>query len=292
MFVITGGLGQTGRAVAQALLAQGEKVRLVVRRDGPDAEALRRKGADIVRADLADTVALRRAFAGASGAYLMNPPAYHSPDLFARAHEVHAALVGAAVEARVAHVVALSSIGAQHSSRTGNILTTHDLETRLRTAALCATVLRAPTFMENFGWSLRPVLERSVLPTMLLPVSVRHPMASARDIGQVAAALLRQPPEHSRIVEMHGPAEYSAEDAATVFSACLGRPVHCVEVVREDWAGVFASAGYPEVTIAAFCEMYDAFNGGAIRFEGGHGTARGTTTLDTAIARLLESAAS
>lgn len=291
MFVITGGLGQTGRAVAEALIDVGEKVRLVVRRAGSVADALRRQGAEIVTADLADTYALRNAFAGAAGAYLMNPPAYQCPDLFARARQVHAALLSAAGQARLPHVVVLSSIGAQHASGTGNILTTHDFETQLRSTNLCATVLRAPSFMENFAWSLRPVIDQSVLPTMLVPSSSRHPMASALDIGRAAAALLRRPPAHTQIVEMRGPADYSAHDAAAMFSKHLGRPVQCVEVAREDWGRFFASAGYPAMTTAAFCDMYDAFNRGSVHFEGGHAEARGTTTLEMAIARLLESAA-
>lgn len=288
MFVITGGLGQTGRAAAQALIENGEKVRLVARRTGPDADDLRRQGAEIVIADLADADALRLAFDGAAGAYLMNPPAYQSPDLFARAREVHAALLSAAVQARLPHVVALSSIGAQHASGTGNILTTHDFESQLRTTDLCATVLRAPTFMENFGWFLRSVIDQAVLPTMLVPATSRHPMASALDIGRTAAALLRRPPARSQVVEMRGPAEYSAQDVAAVFTKLLRRPVRCVETARESWGSAFASAGFPAVTVGAFCEMYVAFNRGAIRFEGGHVEARGTTTLDRAMARLLE----
>ena len=71
----------------------------------------------------------------------MNPPAYFAPDLFAQARQVHASLIDAANAARVPRAVALSSVGSQHSTATGNILTTFDFEQQLKRYKGVLTIL-------------------------------------------------------------------------------------------------------------------------------------------------------
>ena len=131
MYAITGGMGQTGSAVANALLAAGASIRLIVRNDDARAALWRARGAEVLVADLKDTARLARAFDGVAGAYLMNPPNYMAGDMFVEATRVHSSLITAANQAGVAHVVALSSVGAHQPSGTGNIRTTWDFEQQL-----------------------------------------------------------------------------------------------------------------------------------------------------------------
>lgn len=63
MIVVTGGSGFLGGAIARALLARGNRVRVVQRSDVPALAAL---GAEVVRADLSDREAALKALAGAS----------------------------------------------------------------------------------------------------------------------------------------------------------------------------------------------------------------------------------
>jgi len=64
MYVITGATGNTGGAVAERLLAEGEKVR-VVGRDPTRLERFTHNGAESFIADATDAGALMKAFAGA-----------------------------------------------------------------------------------------------------------------------------------------------------------------------------------------------------------------------------------
>lgn len=89
--------------------------------------------------------------------------------------------------AGVSHIVALSSVGAQHASRTGNILTTHDFENLLTAFKGSVTLLRAANFMENWASSVPLALKQSVLPSMFLPLDRAIPMIAARDVGITAA---------------------------------------------------------------------------------------------------------
>ena len=288
MFVIVGATGKTGSAAMHALLAAGACARAVVRR--PEQAAVwRERGAEVAVADVADANALAAAFSGAAAVYLMNPPEYGSADLFARAQKVHTALLAAATRARVSRIVALSSVGAQHTSGTGNILTTHDLEQRLAAYAGPVTILRAANFMENWGWVMEPVLAHGVLPSMFLPIERRLPMQSAVDVGAAAAALMQEGGPSRRLVELHGPQDYSPVDVAAALQVLLGRPVKAMAVPESEWPGVFRAQGFPERSVQGFCEMYQGFNRGLNAFEGSHETRRGPTRLEPVLASLLES---
>lgn len=287
MYAITGALGQTGTAVADTLMSAGEQVRLIVRRNNDAAQAWQARGAEIFVADMSDSAALTKAFAGVQGAYLMNPPAYGSPDLFAQASQVHRALIGAANQAKVPYAVALSSVGAHQPRGTGNILTTHDFENQLRGFNGQCSILRAANFMENWSWSMAPLRSQHILPSMFQPLTRAIPMVASADIGATAAQLLRAGRQAPPLVELHGPRDYSPLDAAQALSELLGQTITAVETPRADWPGIFQGMGFPPRTVEAFCEMFDGFNQGIVAFEGGHDTRRGTTDLSTVLNQCL-----
>ena len=291
MYAITGAMGQTGSAVANALLAAGASIRLIVRNDDARAAHWRARGAEVLVADLKDTARLARAFDGVAGAYLMNPPNYMAGDMFVEATRVHSSLITAANQAGVAHVVALSSVGAHQPTGTGNIGTTWDFEQQLARLKSRLTVLRAANFMENWAWSLQPVLTQGVLPTMFLPPNRALPMVAARDIGTTAAQLLLDPADARRLVELHGPQDYSPEDAGRVLGDLLNKRVTVIAAAEAEWAEVFRGKGFPEITVRAFCEMFHGFNDGTVFFEATHETRRGTTTLEQALTACLPSTA-
>lgn len=292
MYAITGAFGQTGLALSQTLLDAGKPIRMIVRRDDEQAQTWRAKGAQVVVADVTDADSLTRALHQAEVVYLMNPPAYFVPDMFAHAHAVHANLVAAANAANVPYAVALSSVGAQHPQGTGNILTTNDFEQQLHNYKGQLTILRAANFIENWAWSLHPVLENSVLPSMFHPLDKALPMVSATDIGRTAATLMIERPTARRLIELHGPQDYSPNDAATVLSALLGRPVQAVQDSADKLSAIMTAKGFPEKSVSAFMEMFAGFNSGWIAFDGQHETRRGTVTLHEAMTALLKFATS
>jgi uncharacterized protein YbjT (DUF2867 family) len=287
MYAVTGAFGQTGLALSQALLEAGHAIRMIVRRDDDQAADWRRKGAEVVVADLRSTVQMTKALRDVEAAYLMNPPAYFAPDLFEQARTTHSTLIEAANAARVPHIVALSSVGAQHASGTGNILTTHDFEMQLELYRGTAAILRAANFMENWAWSMEPVKEKRILPSMFRPIGKALPMISVKDIGICAAKLLTERSSQRRIVELKGPKDYSPVDAAQALSQILGHSIEPLEDKDEDWSATMLGIGFPQVTVKAFIEMFAGFNSGLIAFEGKYETLHGKTDLHTALSALV-----
>src|SRR5262249_22071977 len=56
-----GAIGAIGRTLTAMLLAKGHKVRALVRREDERADALRRRGAEVVQGDLTDLASMHRA---------------------------------------------------------------------------------------------------------------------------------------------------------------------------------------------------------------------------------------
>jgi uncharacterized protein YbjT (DUF2867 family) len=120
MYAIAGVSGNTGSVVADTLLAQGKKVRVIVR-DAAKGEAWKARGAEVAVAALEDRAALTKALTGVEGAYLLVPPRMTSNAPLEENAAVIDAMAAAVTAARVPHVVLLSSVAAHHASGTGPI---------------------------------------------------------------------------------------------------------------------------------------------------------------------------
>jgi len=287
MYAIAGITGHTGAATAEALLAAGEKIRVIVRRADAAAPWAAR-GADVAIADLGDAVALTTALRGTQGAFLLNPPAYAAADPFTVAQRQGAVFAQAIADSRVPRVVVLSSIGAQHAAGTGIIRTTHLVEQALADANTPVAFLRAAYFIENWAAVLPAVRGDGVLPSFLAPLDRAFPMVPVADIGAAAADLLRGPGwQGPRAVELAGASDATPVAVAAAFAAALGKPVEAVAVPREQWAGILGAAGFAPALIEAFMQMYDGILSGHVTAEAGNERRRGTLPLERAVRDLL-----
>ena len=244
-------------------------------------------GADVRIADVGDKAALREAFSGSQKAYLLNPPALHYDDFIARTAQVNAAMVEAANEAGIRHVVALSSISAYLNRGTGCVLALYGLEQELKGFRGKSTIVRAPFFMENWVQQLAVVLKDSIVPSMHVPLNYSIPMAAAEDIADVVTDCLVREPSETSIVELYGPKDYTPQDVAGAFSSILHKPITAFAVLREGWEPMFASLFNPR-SAAILCELYDGANTGLTVFEGTHETRRGKVTLEEALLKSVE----
>ncbi len=107
MYVILGASGHTGSIIANSLLLNGQKVR-VIGRDAGRLERFVRRSAEAFTADVSDAAALTKAFSGARAAYLMLPPPKSREDLERQSD----AIAKAVKESGLRYAVHLSSYGA------------------------------------------------------------------------------------------------------------------------------------------------------------------------------------
>lgn len=224
MFAITGATGNTGRVIAENLLAQGERVR-VIGRDSGRLVRFVQKGAEAFVADVTDAAALTRAFEGASAVYAMIPPNLTAADVRAYQETVSDALANALRQASVSHAVVLSSIGADKAEKTGPVVGLHNLEQKLNgIAGLDAVYLRAGYFMENLLAQVEVIRNFGSLGGPLR-ADLRVPMIATHDIGTAVAGILRRRDFTGKQArELLGQRDLDYREAASVIGKAIGKP--------------------------------------------------------------------
>jgi len=285
MYAITGITGKVGGALAQALLANGQSVRAVVR-DKDKARAWAERGCTVALAEMHDAAALAVAFKGAQGVFILPPSEFDPLPGFPEARAVIDAVKSALESASPGKVVCLSTIGAQATQT--NLLTQRTLmEQALGKLPMPVAFLRPGWFMENAAWDVPSARDSGVIHSFLQPLDRAVPMVSTHDVGRVAAALLQEQGDGKRIVELEGPQRVSPNALAAAFAKALGTSVRAEIVLREQWESLFRAQGMKNPTPRI--QMLDGFNEGWIDFEdhGAH-TRKGSIGIDEAITSLIQ----
>lgn len=263
MYVITGATGNTGKIIADKLLAARQKVRVV----GRSAEKLQlfvAKGAEAFVGSVDDAEAMTRAFTGAKAVYAMIPPDMKSKDFRADQERISDALAAAIEKAGVTHAVVLSSFGADKPEKTGPIAGLHNFEEKLnRIAKLNALYLRPGYFMENLLPQVGVVRSMGMMAGPLKG-DVALPMIATRDIGEYAAGALEALKFSGKQTrELLGARDVSMKDAAHIVGAAIGKAglsyTHApTMMLKPAMVGMGISSNMVDLII----EMADAFNSG------------------------------
>jgi uncharacterized protein YbjT (DUF2867 family) len=281
MIVVAGASGKTGRGVVEALLAAGRKVRVLVRR-AEAGESFRRRGLDVQVVELADTVGLEHALRGATAFYALVPEEPAAEHFTGRRRTIVHSLELAIGRAEVAHVVLLSAAAAVLSCNNGPAAELRLAEQELSGVAPTLTVLRATYFQENLLASLSAARRSGVYLNFLPPGGARVPMVATRDVAELAASCLLEPPRQ-RVIDVLGPS-YSPVMVAERLSVLLGRELPVVDVAPERCEVALLELGLPSAYACALAELYGCFARGEVAAEGER-TVYGATTLEQTLAQ-------
>jgi uncharacterized protein YbjT (DUF2867 family) len=259
MFLVMGITGRVGGATAQHLLAQGEKVRAMVR-DREKGENWADQGVELVDGDWNDAAAVERALQGVEGAFVMLPAVWApSPD-FKEAKSVIANYVEALTKAAPPRVVVLSSMGADRASGLGMITALSLLEQGFRHLTLPIACVRAGGFFENFLYGLH-VAQGGTLPVYYNPTSRKSTMVATGDIGAEVATLLTGPAwSGHRVVELGS--MVSADEVAAQLGEVMQRDVKAFAIPRVGWPAAFEQFGIPKGQTGPAEAVFEAVNAG------------------------------
>ncbi|MFB6724961.1 NAD(P)H-binding protein [Kribbella sp. NPDC056345] len=206
MIVVTGATGNVGRPLVETLVAAGEQVRAVSRRQS-------------FTADMSQPETLKPALDGAEAAFLMTPPDFLANGDFG-------AVVDVVRAAGVQRVVLLSSQGVgtqRHPSALEDAVTESGLEW---------TILRPGNFNSNaFQWA-ESVRTRRVLEAPYGDVLL--PAVDPADIADVAALALREPNHGGTIYTLTGPEPIGPRRMTAAIAEAIGEPVQFVELSHEE----------------------------------------------------------
>ncbi|MEJ3748642.1 NmrA/HSCARG family protein [Actinomycetes bacterium KLBMP 9797] len=220
--LVAGATGNQGGATARHLLADGWRVRALVRDDRTAAAAaLSAAGADLVLGDLDDRVCLDAAVRGAYGVYSVQS---------ANDNEASQGLnlADAAASAGVRHFV-YSSVGGAESQnrfyleRGWGPIEKWQIEEHIRDLGLPATILRPAGFMEDFTSPAR-FFQNGALAVPWRDELVMQ-LIAIDDIGAFAALAFAQPDQYlDRAIEITGD-RLTAPQIADALSTAAGRLV-------------------------------------------------------------------
>ncbi|KOY55261.1 NmrA/HSCARG family protein [Streptomyces sp. XY332] len=225
---VTGATGAQGGATARALLAAGHQVRALTRTpDSPAADALRSLGAQIRHADFDDRASLNAALTGTDSLFAVTTP--FGTDTATEVQQ-GTALIDAAAQARLGHIVFTSAAHADRSTGVPHYQSKHLVEQHLRAVGVPWTVLAPAAFMDNYasGWTLDGLRDG----TFAWPMPADRPLTliPAADIGAFAALALQRRDEFTGHRIDIASDERTPAEMAEVLATAIGLPVAHQEV--------------------------------------------------------------
>lgn len=262
MYVISGASGNTGRIIAEKLLAAGKQVKMLAR-NAEKLQPLVKKGAVAAIGDMSDQDYLNSAFAGATAAYVLIPPHIGAPNFRAYQNDIGKKIARALQQNEVKYVVNLSSLGAHLPKGTGPIAGLYDQEQRLNQLEANVLHLRPTFFMENLFNSIGIIKHMGVNGSPA-KADVKIPMIATVDVANYAAKRLLALDFSGNVVqELLGERDLSMKEVTEVIGKAIGKPDLAYVAFPYDQA----RAGMLEMGISAsvadgFVEMYKAINNG------------------------------
>jgi uncharacterized protein YbjT (DUF2867 family) len=237
---------------------------------------------------LEDREFLRAALVGAAGFFCLLPPNYAAEDFFGSQKRTADEIAGAVTASGVPRVVMLSSMGADLAVGTGPIKGLHYLENALRGTGTKLVAIRASYFQENVANVLPAARQAGIYPNFLPAGDFAIPMVATKDIGRLAASLLREPPERSEVVDLVGP-PYSARQVSDALGKALGKALRVVDIPAGGHVDALMQAGLARGLAEVMAEMYGAIGAGLITAKGDR-LVSGTTGLEETLSRLVSQA--
>ena len=219
--LVLGATGGQGGAVADALLARGAPVRVMARRSAePRARRLAQRGVAVAVGSLEDRAALVAAMRDIAGAFAVTTPFEAGVD--AEVAQGHA-IVAAALDAKVSHLVFSSVAGADQHTGVPHFDSKAVIEKNLTASGLPYTITAPTYFFDNaLGGSDRI---RAGILDLPLPSDRSLQQLARPDMGAFVAKVLFDPePYIGQRIELASDAVTPTQMAESL-SAAVGRQV-------------------------------------------------------------------
>src|SRR6201993_4665569 len=239
-----GDIGAIGRNLTALLLAEGHKVRALVRREDERAEALRRLGAEVVQGDLTDLPSMHGAIEGCARIYfgMSGSAAYLeatvNPAAVARHHGVEA-FVNMSQMTVTQMSITETTDSPQHKL--------HWLaEQALAWSGLPVVTMRPTVFLDGFFRLFAAPAVRDADELGLPMGAGKTSPISAVDVARAVSVVLQNPTPHiGQIYNLTGFESANLEHYARVFSEALGRTIRYRDVPLSAWSKKLLEAGVP-----------------------------------------------
>ncbi|MEW6638143.1 MAG: NAD(P)H-binding protein [Actinomycetota bacterium] len=289
MIAVMGAAGNVGSKATDLLLRQNEEVRVFEHER--KLEEFRERGAEVLTGDARDVEDLKRLFRDAEAALVLLPEDLADPQFVANRSGMSRAIADALREARVGHIVALSTVGVNRENVVGPPAGLREFEERLfRLDEVNVLALRSAFYMDNLLANL-PLIQSQKINGSAIRGDLKFPMIATQDVAREAAErLMRRDFAGHQAKLLLGPEDVSMREATATIGSLLGMPdLPYVEFPPADMKGALLTAGMSEEAASLLVDMQLALNEGW-QFDGVRRTAEATTP--TRLEECLKSALS
>ncbi|NXH01734.1 NMRL1 protein, partial [Loxia leucoptera] len=242
LIVVFGATGAQGGSVARALLDDGSfKVRAVTRSPRKkEAAELRRRGAEVVKADQDDEASLERALAGAYGAFIVTNFWEHCSK--EKEIEQGRRLAELSKHQGLHHVV-FSGLENVHQLTGGRLEVPHFdgkgvVEEHFQKIGVPTTIIRLPFYFENFLSIFKPQKAPEGGDTFVLELPMGDtPMdgMAVEDLGPIVLCLLKSPGEYIGQVIGLSTGKLTEAEYAAILSQQTGKTVTASKISPEEY---------------------------------------------------------
>ncbi|AXG79330.1 NAD(P)H-binding protein [Streptomyces paludis] len=220
MILVTGATGNIGTPLLSQLHRHGARPLRGLTRDAGRAATAFPAGVEAVAADLARTDSLKPALDGVRALFLVS-----------RLGD-DAAILAAAREAGVEHVVLVSSVTVETHPHLPAAVDNATTERLLKDSGMAWTILRPTQFTSNTLWWAPAI--RAHQPVRVPYADIGLPAVHPSDIASVARLALTEPGHQGQTYALTGPARITPREQAAAIGAALGRDVPLAEISRAE----------------------------------------------------------
>jgi uncharacterized protein YbjT (DUF2867 family) len=240
-----GRIGGIGRILVGILRLRGVEVRAFVRTDDARAAALRALGAEIFVGDLSRAEDLLRALDGVRRLYFGTSISSAYLETTATAAVIARHLGGLELFLNISQMT-VSGMSATHLTDSPQHRQQWLAEQILDWSGLPVVHLRPTVLLENpffLDWAAQSIARDG---TLGLPFGGgRTSPVAARDVAEVAAAVLLDRAPRRHVYDLTGPKSEDLNAIAAEYASALGKPVRYVDVPLDAWLSDLQARGLP-----------------------------------------------
>jgi NAD(P)H dehydrogenase (quinone) len=256
MIAITGGTGQLGRLVIEALMQELPASQIVaVVRNPEKAKDLMSRDLQVRQADYNQPDTLPAALEGVDKLLLIS-----SSEVGQRIRQ-HGAVIEAAQNAGV-KLLAYTSLLHADTSPLGLRVEHHETEKLLRASGMPFVVLRNGWYSENYMRSLPVALENGVI--LGSAGDGRISSAARADYAAAAATVLMRDDRTSQVYELAGDRSWTMTELAAEITRQANKTVEYKNLPEEDYKAALVDGGMPEEFAAMMANSDVGISKGAL----------------------------
>lgn len=268
MITILGATGNIGSKVTEALLAKGEKVR-VIARSADKLQTFATKGAEVFAGDAHDSAFLTKAFTGAKAVLVMISTGFAVPDVSKEQNAIGESIIAAIASSGVKYVVNISSVGGHTEEKTGIVAGLARQEQRLNALeGVNVLHLRPSYFFENLLGNIG-MIKGMGINGGAIDGSVSFPLVATKDIADVATQkLLALDFSGKSVLPILGPKDYSMAEVTKALGSAIGKAdLNYVTFPFDQARGGMVQMGMSESVADAFIGLSEGINTGVFNYE-------------------------